>query len=310
MTPVEWRGEEIRARHHGECVTISRRHFLLGGAATAAALAAEGLLIEPQRVTVTRHPLGTPGAGVVLRMAQLSDLHLRAIGRHQHRIASAVRRLRPDLLLFTGDAIDRAQRLDVLARFLDLLGASVPGFAILGNWEHWARVDLDALRRAYAARRIRLLVNETAHHAHRGRRVLVTGLDDATGGMPNLETALRGAQPAANHLLLAHSPGYRDRLPAGSRPTQAAGLPAFGGADLSRYRFACMLAGHTHGGQIALFGWAPVRPRGSGRYVSGWYRDGGVPLYVSRGLGTSVLPVRLGAPPEIAVFEWYLAERG
>jgi predicted MPP superfamily phosphohydrolase len=65
-----------------------------------------------------------------------------------------------------------------------------------------------------------------------------------------------------------------------------------------------MLSGHTHGGQVAPFGRPLYRPRGSGRYVSGWYRDADrVPMYVSRGIGTSVVPIRLGAVPEIAVFD-------
>jgi predicted MPP superfamily phosphohydrolase len=64
-----------------------------------------------------------------------------------------------------------------------------------------------------------------------------------------------------------------------------------------------ILSGHTHGGQVCLGGWAPVLPRGSGRYVAGWYTDGAIPLYVSRGLGTTMLPIRFGAVPEIAYFE-------
>jgi uncharacterized protein len=68
-----------------------------------------------------------------------------------------------------------------------------------------------------------------------------------------------------------------------------------------------MLAGHTHGGQVALFGWAPLRPPGSGRYVQGWYRDAATSLYVSRGIGTSVVPARFCAAPEVAYFAWTLA---
>jgi predicted MPP superfamily phosphohydrolase len=72
----------------------------------------------------------------------------------------------------------------------------------------------------------------------------------------------------------------------------------------ARIPFVMMLAGHTHSGQLAPFGHAVWRPRGSGRYVSGWYRDPNrVSMYVSRGIGTSVVPIRLGAVPEIAGFE-------
>ena len=67
-------------------------------------------------------------------------------------------------------------------------------------------------------------------------------------------------------------------------------------------RFALCLAGHTHGGQVALFGFALWTPRGSGNFTAGRYDSTMCPIYVSRGIGTSILPIRLGARPEIAVF--------
>jgi uncharacterized protein len=67
-----------------------------------------------------------------------------------------------------------------------------------------------------------------------------------------------------------------------------------------------VLSGHTHGGQVAPFGLATILPRGCGRYVAGWYRDeGGPPMYVSRGIGTSLVPVRIGATPELVVIDWH-----
>jgi predicted MPP superfamily phosphohydrolase len=126
--------------------------------------------------------------------------------------------------------------------------------------------------------------------------VQVTGLDDLIGGRPDVARALADAIPSANHVLLAHCPAHRETFLAELASLNARALaPAF------------MLSGHTHGGQLALGGWAPMRPPGSGRYVAGWYRDARTALYVSRGLGTSVVPARFGAPPEIAVFEWRLS---
>ncbi|MBD2244825.1 hypothetical protein [Nostoc sp. FACHB-888] len=57
---------------------------------------------------------------------------------------------------------------------------------------------------------------------------------------------------------------------------------------------------------MPLFGFVPLRPSDSGRYLSGWYRDSAIALYVSRGLGVSILPVRMGVVPEISYFEWFL----
>lgn len=272
---------------------MDRRRFLatLGAASAGVGLGLQGSWGEPRRLEVTRHEIrpspGVSAGAAPLTLAQVSDLHLKALGRVHERVARAVGEARPDVVLFTGDTVDRRWALPLLEAFLGMLPA-VPGYAVLGNWEHWSGVDRAALGEVYARRGVRLLVNETAVHRARGREVTITGLDDSTGGRPDAGAALEGVSPSSAHLLLAHSPSFRDVLPA---------------AVLSAYPFAAMLSGHTHGGQVALGGWAPLLPPGSGRYARGWYRDGGgPPLYVSRGIGTSVLPVRLGSVPEVAVF--------
>ena len=73
------------------------------------------------------------------------------------------------------------------------------------------------------------------------------------------------------------------------------------------HQFNLILAGHTHGGQINILGFAPVIPAGSGHYVKGWYHNTGIPMYVSRGIGTVVMPVRIGSKPEVAIFKYYLS---
>jgi len=277
---------------------LTRRRLLAVGGAGAAAIVTDAVCIEPRQVTISRHTIGDPkGRGPHLRVVQLSDLHLQGIGSHEERVAKAVGTLAPGLIVLTGDAIDRADRLDVLGKLLSLLPNETPLHAVLGNWEHWAGVDLTQLARTYETHRARLLVNESVRFPHQGASVLVTGLDDSTAGHPDLPAVIRGAVPCSNHLLLAHSPAYRDQLPpefCGSQKEQG-GVPV-----------GYMLSGHPHGGHVAFWGFAPFRPPGSGRYVAGWYRDRQPPLYVSRGLGASVVPLRLGASPEIAVFDWYL----
>ena len=286
---------------------ISRRRFLgaLGLGVAAAGVAAP--LLETRRVTVTHHVLGTPGrasAGAPLRVVQLADLHLRALDAHAERVAEVVTELRPRVVVFTGDSVDRLDTNGVLERFLRLLPPVDAAFAVLGNWEHLSPEQPEALRRAYGRHGVRLLVNESAALEHAGRRLLVTGVDDLRGA-PSIHRALSGAEPAADHLLLAHSPAYRDALGA----MRAGRLPEWPRwtEEMERFPVTAMLAGHTHGGQVAPFGYAPLRPWGSGRYLAGWYRDAWPHLYVSRGIGTSVLPFRLGSPPEVAVFDWHLA---
>lgn len=285
---------------------ITRRAWLVAAAGTvAAATGVDAFGIEPRRVTITRHSLGAP-TGPLLRLVQLSDLHLRSIGRHEEQIADAVHALQPDLLVRSGDAIDRTDSVPLLSSFLSLLPETAHRVAILGNWEHWARLNLADVRRRYATRGWTLLENASTHVTHRGADLLITGLDDLIGGRPDVGRAIDGVVPSRNHLLLAHCPAQRDALTNsvfGGMPAE----PESASPVAATLAPQLMLSGHTHGGQLAIGGWAPMRPPGSGRYVAGWYRDAGVPLYVSRGLGTSVVPARFGAPPEVAVFDWRLS---
>ncbi|HET7459745.1 MAG TPA: metallophosphoesterase [Longimicrobium sp.] len=283
---------------------ISRRRFLASVGAVGAAAATYGTLIEPRRLEVTRHVIGTRTADArePLVLAQVTDLHIHGIRHVHHAIAARLAEIRPHAILFTGDSVDDAADLPVFAGFLRLLDPRTPKYAILGNWEHWGGVDRGELGNLYARHGGRLLVNETVVHAHAGRRLGITGLDDMVGGTPELRGALTGAEPADARLLLAHSPGYRDRLAGDAAPGFVADARVSGGVEAQPAEFRAMLSGHTHGGQVALFGWAPLLPPGSAGYVRGWFRGGGkVPLYVSRGIGESVLPVRLGSLPELAI---------
>lgn len=283
---------------------MNRRRFLaLSGAATAAgALSLGGYagLVEPRRAGFTRHRVNarTSPAQREVTFVQVTDLHLDRVGAMHRRIAARVNAIRPDLLLFTGDSVDRRDRLGELRSLLALLDPRTPKYAILGNWEHWSGVDLGELADVYHRANGRLLVNESAVHDADGRALALTGLDDLVGGRPDTR-AVDTAPDADAHLLLAHCPEHRDRLM----------VPGLGAPPrpIDTGRITMMLSGHTHGGQVNVLGWAPVLPRGSGRYVAGWFRDpGAVPLYVSRGVGTSVMPVRLGAPPEVAVFTMWV----
>jgi hypothetical protein len=284
---------------------MNRRRFLAlsGGAAATGALSLGGYagFLEPRRAGFTRHVVNARTSPSQRRMTfvQISDLHLRGVGAMHRRIAARVNAIRPELLLFTGDSVDRRDRLPALASLLSLFDARTPRYAILGNWEHWSGVDLGELADVYRRANGRLLVNASAVHEAGGRGLVLTGLDDLVGGRPDTR-ALATAPAGDAHLLLAHCPEHRDRL---------AAAPALGSppAPLNVGRVTMMLSGHTHGGQVRIGGWAPILPEGSGRYARGWFRDpGAVPLYVSRGVGTSVIPVRLGAPPEVAVFTMWV----
>jgi predicted MPP superfamily phosphohydrolase len=130
----------------------------------------------------------------------------------------------------------------------------------------------------------RLLVNEPVQL---GPFAALYSLDDALAGRPDLSGLPN--DPGCEVLLLSHCSGFRDEL----TPDQGR-------------RIRAMISGHTHGGQVAFGGWAPLRPPASGRYVSGWYSGGGPDLFLSRGLGTSLVPLRIGSVPELAIIDWHV----
>lgn len=290
----------------GFSVRMSRRRFVaLAGGGAVAALAGDAWLIEPRWVQFTHHAVNarTSAEQRAVRFVQITDLHLQQVGRMHRWIAAEVNRLAPDFIVLTGDSVDRADKLGELRSFLSMLDRATPKYAILGNWEHWSRVNLDQLDSLYRAASCWLLINDHAVHETGGRAVRITGMDDLIGGRPNSRKAMGGTADADAHLVLAHCPKHRDVLDRVEVPI-AVEKPApstfFADATL-------VLSGHTHGGQVNLFGWAPMVPKGSSAYVRGWFREPGKPpMYVCRGIGTSVVPVRLGARPEVAVFTMWV----
>ncbi|WP_227768009.1 metallophosphoesterase [Hymenobacter sp. 15J16-1T3B] len=268
---------------------VTRRSFLRSGLGLAAGgVLADGVGFERLCIGIDGHELPqNAGPKLGLRVVQLADLHLQRVHAGLRALCRELSALQPDLILFTGDAVDRADKLPELAHLLGLLPAATPKIAVLGNWEYWGRVDPRALARLYAAHGGRLLVNESVTLPLGRHTVAITGLDDLLGGRPDYERALQSFQPADRHLVLTHCPEHADTI----RASYQAQPPI----DL-------ILSGHTHGGQVNLLGFAPLRPPGSGRYVRGWYAEQLPPLFVSRGIGTSVLPLRLGARATAEVF--------
>ena len=250
----------------------------------------DGFFITPYRLATTTHAFGAAAAAdQTVRIAQVTDLHMTSVGRLHEKLFARLHEASPTVLVLTGDMIERGNRRGALSDFLREL-PKVPTFAILGNWEYWSGLPVEGYRQLFDEHSIELLVNQSVEFEVGGRTIRITGLDDLVAGQPDPEAALADATPCPNHLLLAHCPASREACP----------LP-------DRHRPSFILSGHTHGGQIAPFGCAIVRPWGSGPYVAGWYREGGPPLYVSRGIGTSMMPVRIGATPELSIFDWSLA---
>lgn len=218
-----------------------------------------------------------------IKIIQISDLHIEKLRSSHKSIAEKINALQPDIVFITGDAVNHTKEIEVLHSFLKLINNSIPKYAILGNWEYWGKVDLEQLKSMYARTNCELLINENRTVTIKNRQLSIIGLDDLIGGKPDYKKAITNLETSKTNIVLAHCPQYRDTI-------------AFLNEDVN---IDLLLSGHTHGGQITFFGYAPVTPAGSGRYLKGWYDDSEPKMYVSKGIGTSMYPIRFGARAEM-----------
>jgi uncharacterized protein len=231
-----------------------------------------------------------------MRMAQLSDIHLDQFTEpfFLREAVDRVNRLRPDVVLLTGDFVthqflpDRfaARAAWQCAGILDGLECRAR-YAILGN--HDLAVGAEGVTAALVASRIRVLRNASVMLERGTARVWMAGLDDPVEGEPDLDKtvpeSMRG-RPEEPVLLMCHAPDYVDTVVA-----HPAGRSV-----------AFMISGHTHGGQVRLPVLGAVElPAFGKKYVEGLFEFGGLKLYVNRGIGTVGLPFRLNCPPEVTL---------
>lgn len=294
---------------------ISRRGFLKGLLGTVLAgifVSAYGFFIEPAlRLRVKRHQLRPSGwtAGS-LKIAVLADLHMGEPHMSLARLGRIVARtnaLGADLILLLGDYeaghrfVTRRVPMAEMAATIARLSAPLGRYAILGNHDWWH--DRPAQARGGGPNRIAGLLRAAGVPVLQNGAVRLgeaaatgafwlAGLDDqlAIGvgemtfrGLDDLPGTLAQVTDDAPVILMAHEPDIFPRVPP---------------------RVALTLSGHTHGGQVRLFGWSPVVPSAFGnRYAYGHVREDGRDLIVSGGIGCSILPLRLGVVPEITLIE-------
>ena len=244
------------------------------GAAVLAALVIDATLVEPYWIQVTRHRVEAP-VEEKLTLALISDLHTRAVGRRERSLLRILEREKPDLILIAGDSLSTYGGTGAdAAQTIAQMRAPHGVWWVRGNWDHRDRAG-DAV--TFEAAGAHVIVNE-AWPAH--GNVWIAGFDDVRLGDPTDEP-LRAFPEGAYRIALFHSPAFFDQIA--------------GRVDLA-------LAGHTHGGQVRLpFLPALWTPPGSGSYVEGWYEKDGSRMYVTRGIGTSTVPVRLFCRPEVAI---------
>ncbi len=243
-------------------------------------------MVERVEVSVAYLPNQLDG----LKVAHLSDLHYDRQGDPQiiERAVLAANLQEPDVTVITGDFLN----LHILgnglrpfmdsqgcARILSRLRAPLGTFAVLGNHD---KTDPATLIRALEFEGIRVLHNRNACVERQASRLWLAGVEDILTGSPDLNAALHGIPCRSPIILLAHEPDFADVA--------------------ATHDIALQLSGHSHGGQIRLPGMPPAYlPRLARKYPWGLRTVGCMKIYTSRGVGASLLPIRLNCPPEVAL---------
>jgi predicted MPP superfamily phosphohydrolase len=265
-------------------MAFTRRGFLRAGIAGSIGLAAGagvyGVAYERHRVSVTRAALRVarlPAGLAGLRIGVLTDLHHSALVSQQD-IRGACDLLmseRPDLIALLGDYVTWGDRRYMFSCADALSGLSAPGgvFAILGNHD-----DDRVMPRALTAAGLEVLTDERAEVSVRGEPVTIAGIRYWTRKPQEIHRVVAGSRGSL--ILLAHDPR---RL-----------------AEASALDVPLVLSGHTHGGQIVLPLIGPIAAR-KFPVAHGSTTRGSTTLFVSRGVGTVFVPIRLNCPPEVAV---------
>ncbi|MFC2138526.1 metallophosphoesterase [Bacteroidota bacterium] len=222
-----------------------------------------------------------------IKLVQITDLHFKGIDQKHKMIAKKINSINPDILVFTGDSIDSDNYIYDFDKFLKLINHGIKKYSITGNWEYWGNVDINRLKKIYSHNNCELLINESRQIDLKSRTISIIGIDDYIGGQADFNKAKNNWILSDKTIVLSHCPGHRDII----------------AQEKGDCKIDLILSGHTHGGQVKIFGFVPFTPQGSGRYLNGLYDDYDPKLYVSKGVGTSILPIRFGARAEITIFD-------
>lgn len=280
-TPIRWRHDRPALRRpRQEPRPLTTIKSALAEVARVAFAEPFMLAIERQEIFLRRLPKALDG----LRLVHLSDLHYGPLTNTEHlkRAIKAANDLRPDLIALTGDYISQDRMYAApCAELVGKLRARHGVYAILGNHDHWT--DAALIADLFRAEGIRMLINEGMRVDLKDASFWLAGVDDKMVGLEDLPLALAGSADTELKIVLAHNPIILRRA-------------ARADVDL-------VLSGHTHGGQVTLRAEKSRSGRPRRRLLRGLGRRGNTQIYVSRGLGTVVLPVRYGCPPEVSLLE-------
>ncbi len=270
-----------------------RKYLILVGFVLALLIATvllDSLVLEPYAIFLDTTTLTIPDPrlppGESIKLLHLTDLHVSTYGFREMRVIQVVKSLKPDVVVLTGDYISSRDGLPGLQKFLGSLRSAVGGVPvlyILGNWDYWSGVPREVVK-LFKRYKARLLSDSYVILSIRGVEVAFAGFDSFTGrySLPNF-TILEDIPNKYPIIVLLHEPALSKYI--------------------VKYRedVTLILAGHCHGGQVKLFDTALFLPEGCEGCYEGRCRVGNVVIYVSRGVGTSLFPIRFSSPPEVVL---------
>lgn len=245
---------------------------------------ATSLSLEHVEIRLKRLPKKLDG----LRIIHLSDTHHSPFTDliHIERAVRVANRLKPDMFVLTGDYVSHEREyIAPVAEVLGRLKSRFGTYACLGNHDHWT--DAELVTHLFRGEGISMLVNEGFRFEAGGASFWLCGVDDYMVGKTDVTSALRGSFPDEMKLMLAHNPIiFRDAVRLG--------------VDLT-------LSGHTHGGQVKIRDEEKrILPRR--KLKAGLHARRKSQIYITRGIGTVVVPMRYQCPPEISLLELRTAE--
>jgi uncharacterized protein len=252
-----------------------------------------GFIWEPSRLTEEKYDLklpNWPAACNGYRVSVASDIHAGApyIGVEKiDRMVAMIQAQKPDLVLLPGDFVIQEvlggdfMAPEELAKHLTPLLAQTKVYAVLGNHDAW--LDSQRVQMAFERAGIEVLEDRGVPITKNQCQFWLLGLSDHTEGKRRYDQAFSAVPMGMPTLAFTHNP---DVFP-----------------DILKARFSLLIAGHTHGGQVALplIGRPIVPSEYKQRYAIGHIEEAQRHLFVTPGIGTSILPVRFGVPPEVSV---------
>lgn len=256
----------------------------LGIGTGAYAFGWERTWLEVVRLSVALPALPESFKGI--KLVHFSDVHLGLFSKPEdlQQVTERIAAEKPDLICFTGDIVEEGTRiLSSVVPILHDLQAPYGKYAVLGNHDYRAR-EQQVVRNAWAASGFEVLDNRNIRLSKKDDELFIAGVDDALHGVPNLPQALTGIPEGSAVILLAHEPDFAD--------------------EAAQFPIHLQLSGHSHGGQVRLpFIGHLLTPKLARKYVQGMYQVGNQSMYVytNRGLGTTILPVRLFCRPELTI---------